>query len=95
MTTRGERGLRAKLQKGNLKEATLFVLIKKYSFYLMFIIVWSACVSMDIMYAWCSWSSEEDVGSPGTEVLGGCKCWERKQGLLPLSHFSSHCSKHF
>lgn len=49
--------------------------------------------------AWCPQRPEEDVGGPGTRVVGGseppCQCWELKLSppegqpvLLPLSHLS-------
>lgn len=57
----------------------------------MFMIVLPACVSVYIMYVWCSWSSEEGGGCPAAGVIGGCECWEMNLGLLPLTYLSSLC----
>lgn len=57
-------------------------------------------MSMYHVRAWCPQRPEEDVGDPGTRVVGGseppCQCWELKLSplegqpvLLPLSHLSS------
>lgn len=42
-------------------------------FYFMHKGVLSACVSLCHVCAWCSWRSEVDIRSPGTEVMDSCE----------------------
>jgi hypothetical protein len=43
-----------------------------------------ACVPLYHLYAWSVQRTEEDIGSPGTGVTGGCEplfgCWESNLG---------------
>lgn len=58
------------MNQGRLTRLTEAIVIIHF---ILHVNVLPACICMYHFHAWCSWRSEEDMGSPGTGVTDGCE----------------------